>query len=196
MDLPVTPERRRLLAVMMLPQSFLMSNIAICEYANISPRTYYNALRDPIFNEYQTKLGRSIIKSNALKSLHKHTELALKGDRQALERQLEQNGTLDPKETTVNVNRTDALKAVKDKTMAGLEAFGEPVEAEYTIESEGIDNDEDVCRADRPGDVSDNGKQRDNQCDSPNITDGPEYSETTPETPAMPDTDSDRGEGG
>jgi hypothetical protein len=102
-DLPLTTERKRLLAALMLPQTATMSHIDICTYANIHPNTYYNAIKDPEFNALQVKVGRTSIQGNALKHIAKYDEVAMGGDRQALERLMEQQGTLDPVQRNINV---------------------------------------------------------------------------------------------
>jgi len=121
-DFKLTPERRKLLAIMALPQAAEMNVVQLCDAAGVSRIVYYGAMKDPEFQAMQAKLARSLISSKTLRHLHKYDEIAMGGDRQALERLMTQQGTLDPEtkridqlSVSVNADLTELLALIKEQ---------------------------------------------------------------------------------
>jgi hypothetical protein len=142
-DIKTSPERRRLLAVLTLPQTTLMSITDICLHAQVNPITYYRAIKDPEFNLIQVKLARQQFASNTLKYRHTYSRLALAGDRQALERINEQIGVLDPPQRNVNIQgaivnttMTELLALIKEQKVDN-EDIADIVEVIETEQDEG-----------------------------------------------------------
>lgn len=138
--LPFTDKQRKLLAVVCLPQTSHMKVLDQCKMAGITNQYYYERINNPAFQEAMVKFSRSIYKSETPKFAVKYRNIALDGDRQALERLNEQNGVLDKKESIVEVNIQDSRRDIKGKTLHGLGAFDAEWE-EVSDENTGNNNE-------------------------------------------------------
>ena len=122
-DCPVTPDRRKLLAVLCLPQSATMAITDICRYAGVDRQTYYNAIKNPEFNALQIRLARQLNSCNALRYRHKYDELAVdKLNPDALKKLNMQTGILDPDVKSLNItgsiikaDLTELLALIKEQ---------------------------------------------------------------------------------
>lgn len=121
--LPFTDKQRKLLAVVCLPQTSCMKVLDQCKIAGITQQYYYERINNSAFQEAMAKFSRSVYKSETPKFAVKYRNIALNGDRQALERLNEQNGVLDKKESIIEVNVNDSRRDIKGKTLHGLGAF-------------------------------------------------------------------------
>lgn len=133
-DMDLGSKEKKLLAVLLLPDSVDMPVSQIVEIAGCSVNYYYNRLHNEKFQAAQKKWAEIFYKSQVCRFLNRYMDLALnsidvmgnKGNRQALERLLEHIGIfnrLNP-ETRVEVynfvrSDTDQLKS-RARDVAGI----------------------------------------------------------------------------
>ena len=101
--LPIPEGKRKVIAVNMLPMSADMTDKAKAEMAGVTPRYYYMLTHDPEFNALMTRETRQMFAIKTPQCANKYLNVALNGDRQALERVLEQQGVLDPPQKNINI---------------------------------------------------------------------------------------------
>ncbi|KKL82089.1 hypothetical protein LCGC14_1988270 [marine sediment metagenome] len=127
-----TPERRKILATKCLPQAVLWNKRQKAAYAEVDEKTWYNAERSPKFLQLCVDFIKEQIGANAPELWSRYIELALDGDRQALERILQQTGVLDkPEKGDTNITLTltieqkiELQKKRESNQSRGLEALG------------------------------------------------------------------------
>jgi len=134
-DVPLTESARKQLAVMTLPQTANLPVPRQCEVAGIARSTYYETLKNPEFHKQLAIFSRRIFDQETPRYAVKYSEIAKNGDRQALERVLEQTGVLDPPQRNVNV-RGSIVKADLGELLALIK--------EQQIDSEDISDVVDV----------------------------------------------------
>lgn len=61
-----TPAERKLLVVMLDPESRVLTAKEICRRAGVSPPVYYNAMNKPLFVEYVRRLSFELIKQETM----------------------------------------------------------------------------------------------------------------------------------
>ncbi len=104
-DVKLSPARRKILATKCLPQAAMWSRTKKAEYSGVTRKTWYLAERDPEFRKVSMEFVKERFGDDLPEILASYILLAKLGDRQAMERLLEQGGILDkPKAGDINVN--------------------------------------------------------------------------------------------
>jgi len=134
-DIPLPEAHRKLLSVMTLPQTADLSVTEQCQIAQVPRQYYYQIVKNPEFQKQLSIFSRQIFNQEVPKYTVKYSEIAKNGDRQALERVLEQTGVLDPPQRNVNV-RGSIVKADLGELLALIK--------EQQIDSEDISDVVDV----------------------------------------------------
>jgi len=133
--IPLTEKQRKVLAIKLLPECVNMTEVQKAETAGVSERYYYDLLNNPEFNAILAKEARKLISRQVPECTNTYLKVAKNGDRQALERVLEQTGVLDPPQRNVNV-RGSIVKADLGELLALIK--------EQQIDSEDISDVVDV----------------------------------------------------
>jgi len=131
-DVNTTPQRRAILATKCLPQAAGWSQLRKSEYAGVCTHTWYNAERDPKFRKLCLDFVRDRLGTYLPELWQRYVQLALDGDRQALERIFQQLGVIDkPEKNDTNVTvvvsveeRQKLERARVANQRKGLESLG------------------------------------------------------------------------
>lgn len=109
-EVDTTPERRKILATKCLPQAAGWNQAQKVAYAGVCQKTWYNAERDPKFRQLCIDFVRDRLGVLGAELWATYVRLALDGDRQALERVLQQLGIIDkPEKNSIDVNLTGQI---------------------------------------------------------------------------------------
>jgi hypothetical protein len=105
--LPLTYKQKMVIAVKMLPQCAIMTEIEKAELAGVSERYYHTLMSNPDFKAILVNESRNLIASKAPECTHKYMKKALIDESEsALTRAMEQQGVLDPPQRNVNLSGT------------------------------------------------------------------------------------------
>lgn len=100
----LTPAQQKILAVKSFDQVLDWPQWKKAEYAQVDPKTWYYAEHSPKFLKIADEFARKQIESKEVDLLAKYISLGLNGDRQVLERLLQQLGVLEkPEKNDTNV---------------------------------------------------------------------------------------------
>jgi len=125
---------KRLLAVMLLPESVDMQKTEICKLAGVSRELYYKSITDDKFVAAQNKWLRKLYGGVAPRLMHRLIDQAMnkidqwgnRGDWKAIDRVLEILKFIEPKGESININVT--IEQVEQKRIEnqriGLSRFG------------------------------------------------------------------------
>lgn len=141
--LDTTAERRRILATKCLPQTIGWTITRKAAYAEVTTKTWYNAEKSEKFRNLCIEFIQHRIGADLPELWATYIQLALGGDRQALERVFQQVGVLDkPDKGSIDVNLTGQISvaAAAEKQVENLkQKIGavEEAETEEEVDSRG-----------------------------------------------------------
>jgi len=112
--------RRKFVAVMLLPESVNWTNRQKALNIGISEVTFYEYLKDEGLCKFIKDQSKSLYSHRVADIVKKHLEIALAGDRQAIERILEETGVLAKSggDTNINIGINNNLKETREKNWA------------------------------------------------------------------------------
>lgn len=140
-DFPeLTGKQVNVLKINMLPQASTKSVLDKCAMAGVSPRYWYNTVRNPKFQAASIRLARALFGHKVWDIWHAYIRKAIHGsadfmgEKASQERILEQIGVLDKAETPKSgdtvVNITLVEQKRQENIAAGLHRFGYAIDTE------------------------------------------------------------------
>jgi len=112
--------KRKFVAVMLLPESINWTNRQKALSIRINEATFYGYLKDDKLKKVIKDQSKSLYGHRIADIVKKHIEIALAGDRQAIERILEETGVLAKSggDTNINIGINNNLKETREKNWA------------------------------------------------------------------------------
>jgi len=112
--------KRKFVAVMLLPESINWTNRQKALSIGINEATFYGYLKDERLKKVIKDQSRSLYGHRIADIVKKHIEIALAGDRQAIERILEETGVLSKSggDTNITIGINNNLQETREKNWA------------------------------------------------------------------------------
>jgi len=116
----LSDSKRKFVAVMLLPESMSWTNLQKASEIGIRSSTFYEYLKDEKLKKVIKDQSKSLYGHRIADIVKKHIEIALAGDRQAIERILEETGVLAKSggDTNINIGINNNLKETREKNWA------------------------------------------------------------------------------
>jgi len=116
----LSDRKRKFVAVMLLPESMNWTNRRKASEIGIRTSTFYEYLKDERLKKAIKDQAKSLYGHRVADIVKKHIEIALAGDRQAIERILEETGVLSKSggDTNINIGINNNLQEIREENWA------------------------------------------------------------------------------